>query len=425
MSDAAYHIENPSPLPAETPEDSYVAPVPRVTIHAFSDTAESSKILQAVAEDRRLSRAHMSVHNGGLQSALEHYHATPTPNLILLEMVDGPDEILSGLAALANVCDAETKLVVIGHVNDVILYRELMRRGVSEYLVAPVSTLQIIQAIAGLYGNPDAEPVGRIMAFVGAKGGSGSSTIAHNTAWVIANSLGADAIIADLDLPFGTAALDFNQDPVQGIADAVYAPERLDDVLLDRLLAKCTDNLSLFAAPGNLSREYDLGPEAYDPILDVARSNAPAVVLDLPHSWNGWLKNILMRADDVVITAEPDLANLRNAKNLVELIKQGRPNDRPPHLVLNKVGIPKRPEISVKEFGDALKIPATSAIAFDPQLFGTAANNGQMIQEVAANAKPNESFTELAKLLTGKSETRVKRKSLLGPIIGKLAGSKD
>src|SRR5690606_235309 len=140
------------------------------------------------------------------------------------------------------------------------------------------------------------------------------STIAHNVAWTMARSFGSDVILADLDLPFGTAGLDFNLDPAQGIADAVFGADRLDEVLLDRLLAKCEDHLSLLAAPAALEKVYDFAEPAFDPVLEIVQGNVPSVVLDVPHLWTGWARKTLVAADQVVITAVPDLANLRNAK---------------------------------------------------------------------------------------------------------------
>ena len=96
---------------------------------------------------------------------------------------------------------------------------------------------------------------------------------------------------------------------------------------------------------------------------------------------------MLLQADEIVITAVPDLANLRNAKNLIDLLKQNRANDGPPHLVINMAKTPKRPEISAKEFAAALDIDADAVIEFDAETFGLAANNGQMIEEFAAKAK--------------------------------------
>src|SRR5262249_15150953 len=149
--------------------------------------------------------------------------------------------------------------------------RELVRRQISDYLIAPVDVVDIIRTISNLFGAPDAKPVGRTLAVVGAKGGVGASTVAHNVAWAVARDLALDSVVVDLDLPFGTAGLDYNQDPPQGIADAVFSPERIDTSFVDRLLSKCTDHLSLLAAPATLERVYDFGAEAFDAVFDVLR----------------------------------------------------------------------------------------------------------------------------------------------------------
>ena len=224
-------------------------PIPRVNIQAFCEDQDTAAVIQKAAEDRRLAKAHVTVQMGGVQAAVAFYKNASTPNLIIIESLLDRTQLLGDLDRLAEVCDPGTKVVVVGHINDVLLYRELVGRGVSEYVVAPVKVNQIIESISNIYTDPETGPVGQVIAFVGAKGGSGSSTVCHNTAFAIASQLKSDVVIADLDLPFGTAGLDFNQDPLQGIGDALASPERLDEVLLDRLLSRCSDHFSLFAAP--------------------------------------------------------------------------------------------------------------------------------------------------------------------------------
>jgi len=304
--------------------------------------------------------------------------------------------------------------------NDVLLYRELVRRGVSDYVMAPVEAIDVVRAICNLFSMQDAKPVGRIIAVTGAKGGVGASTIAHNIAWAIARDLALDSVVADLDLAFGTAGLDYNQDPTQGIADAVFSPDRVDTAFVDRLLSKCTDHLSLLAAPATLDRVYDFGAEAFDAIFDTLRASVPCVVLDIPHQWSGWTKRALISADDILIVAAPDLANLRNTKNLFDLLKSSRPNDRAPLYCLNQVGVPKRPEIKAAEFATAIENEPVSLIPFEPQLFGLAANNGQMIEEIAAKHKVTDQFLQMAQRLTGRAEAKKSRSSILSPLLGKL-----
>lgn len=404
--------------PSPRAED-HIAPAPRVSVQAFCETMETATTVQAAGEDRRLAKAHLKIQMGGMTAAVEAYRSAPTPNVIILEAEEHGD-ILAALDHLATVCDAGTRVIVIGRVNDVTLYRELVKRGVSDYLMAPAAPIDIVRSVCGLFSAPEAKAVGRIIAIAGAKGGVGASTLAHNVAWAIARDLALDSVVADLDLAFGTAGLDFNQDPPQGIADAVFSPDRIDTAFVDRLLSKCTDHLSLLAAPATLDRVYDFGTEAFDSTLDTLRATMPCIVLDIPHQWSGWTRRALIGADDILIVATPDLANLRNTKNLFDLLKAARPNDRPPLYCLNQVGVPKRPEIGGGEFAKAIESQPVVSIPFDPHMFGSAANNGQMIAEIAPNHRATEMFLQIAQRLTGRGEAKKPRKSFLPPFIEKL-----
>jgi pilus assembly protein CpaE len=378
-------------------------PVPRISIHAFVEFPDSGAALQRAGADRRLAKAHLNVQLGGIGAAVEHYNGVVTPNLLIVETRLNGQAALEELDRLAHVCDPATKVIVVGRTNDVELYRELMRRGASEYLVAPLNPIHLIEVISGLYLEPGASPIGRVVGFIGARGGVGSSSLAHNVGWCVAEELHINTTIVDLDLPFGTTALDFNDEPSQGVAEALSAPERLDDVLLDRLLIKRGEHLSLFTAPAALERDYDAGPDAYESVLDAVRQSTPCVIVDLPHLWTPWVKATLVNADEIVIVATPDLASLRNAKSMTEVLKNNRPNDTPPRLVLNQVGQPKRPEIPAKDFAETLGVDPACVINFDPQLFGQAANNGQMLIELQSASSSAQAVRRLAQLITGRA----------------------
>lgn len=388
-------------------------PVPRISISAWCEFPDTGAALQRAASDRRLAKAHLEVQLGGLQAAIDHFHGQVTPNLLIIETKLQGQAAIDDIDRLADVCDPATKVIIVGRVNDVELYRELIRRGVSEYLVAPLNPLHVIETISGLYVDRQSQPIGRVIAFVSARGGAGSSTLAHNVGWCIAEKFRIHTTIVDLDLPFGTLALDFNEEPTQTVADALAAPERLDDVLLDRVLVKVSDNLSLFAAPTMLERGYDAEPTAYESVLDSVRQMSPCVIVDLPHVWTPWVRQTLLGADDIVIVAAPCLGSLRNGKAFVDVLRQNRPNDAPPRLVLNQIGVPRRPEIPIKDFATAMGIEPAVTVPFEPQAFGAAANNGQMLVQTQPRSAAAEGISRLAELVTGRAPPDNAQKGVL------------
>jgi pilus assembly protein CpaE len=106
------------------------------------------------------------------------------------------------------------------------------------------------------------------------------------------------------------------------------------------------------------------------------------------------------------------------------MLKKLRPNDDPPRLVINQVGVPKRPEISAADFADPLGITPMAVIPFDAQLFGNASNNGRMLGEMDSRHAIAQAIGEMAHVLTGRSEIKVKKKSGLGGLLSRLAPKK-
>ena len=427
MSTVNYEIRKADDFADHAPEEEARAvdleglrPLPRISVHAFCESAEVQRVMERLAGDRRMAKVAMRVTGGSVAAAANMFASTSTPNLIIIESQAKPEDILPELGPLAEVCDPNTRVIVIGRYNDISLYRELIRNGISEYMVTPVGMADLLVAIASIFVDPEAEPLGRSIAFIGAKGGVGSSTIAHNCAFGVSTLFSSETILADLDLPYGTANIDFDQDPAQGIAEAVFAPDRLDEVFLDRLLTKCSEHLSLLAAPSLLDRAYDFESGAFLPVLEVLQRSAPLSVLDVPHQWSDWTRSLLSEVDEIVITAVPDLANLRNTKNMLDALKKLRPNDKPPHLVLNQVGMPKRPEIAPSDFFEPLELEPVAIIPFDVQMFGNAANSGRMIFEVDPKSAIAETFAQLSHVVTGRVAAKKPKRAGLGAMLSML-----
>lgn len=390
-----------------------IAPLPRISIQAFCLSQGLMSALEEASRDRRMARVQTRIQSGGIEAAIEAFRVAPTPNLIVVEFKsDQVDEIPFALDELAQHCDIDTRVILVGPVNDVHLYREAVRRGVSDYLVLPLNPIDLIGAFSDLFHLKMTQKLGRCAAFIPAKGGCGSSTLAHNVSWMTGAHLSMPVILVDADLPFGTAALNVNQDPINGLADVLFAQERPDANMVERSLCKISDMVSLLAAAPNLERALDIAPSALDDTVDTLRTMAPLIIFDLPHQWSGWVQRIIAECDDLIIVAEPDLASLKNAKQIVEQSMKMRSHDRKPALVLNKVGMPKRPEIPAQEFMKALDVEPQYILPFDAQIFGTAANNGQMLIEAGAPAALEKTLHDLTRFVAKRSQGDPQKKNV-------------
>lgn len=375
----------------------------RLTIDAFAATPETAAVLRQVQLDRQLGKSKLTLQSGGLAAAVAHYTHVATPQVVVVE-ADDPESMLERLDHLAEVCVLGTKVVVIGEVNDIGLYRTLMERGISEYLLRPVTDRQIIASIDRLFADPQAAPKGRVIAFWGARGGVGSSTLAQNTAWELGRALQEAVIYVDLDLAFGTSVLAFNLDAKQTVADALAHPERLDEVLMDRCMVEYDDHLQILASPGDCRVPGGVTADNLDLLVDLAARMASVVVLDLPHQWAEWTEHLLTVADEVVVTATPDFASLRDVKTLRELLSPRRgASAAAPRLVLNRVDPSKKTQLKAKDFEDTIKLAPFLQIPFDHLAFGEAANGGQMVGEVAKASKAGQGLAQLAAALGGKA----------------------
>ena len=407
-----------TPITLNDFEDGGYRAIPAISAMAFCESGRTVALMEAVASDRRMSQATLETQEGGLEAAIAYLQENQTPNLLILESSAANATMIAQIDELASYCDEGVQVMVIGNTNDIGLYRQLMARGVREYLVPPVPPVQIVRAISQLFADPDAPFVGKSISVLGAKGGVGASTIAHNLAWSLSESALVSTALIDLDLSFGTTALDFNHENQQTVADALLAPDRVDDAVVSKLLAKVTDRLSLFTAPATVSQIMDIPAQSYTSIIDTVRRVMPYVVLAMPHAWNEWTYQTQLSSDEVILVCQPDLASLRNGKNIIDELKAQRPNDAPPKLVVNMTGVPKRPEIPTKDFAAAIEVDPSIILPFDPQLFGTASNNGQMISETDATAEASVALDQLAGALTGR-EIVPQTKSLLSKLLGK------
>lgn len=373
-----------TPLPTAQP------PLPALTIYAFWDRPSSAEAFAAFAADPRAARARVEIFRGGVDGARAHLPTLRRPDLLLLDTTLSRAELFASLADLTAQLGPDTRIAIVGAVNDIGFFRDLAARGVSEYFTAPAASDAIAASLCALYAEAE---TARTIAVIGARGGVGASTLARNLAHAIAEASESRATLVDLDVHFGAAALDCAHAPRQSLAQA----------LADDAQAPPARGVCLLATPAALDADA-LDEAALDALIAHARRQSPAVIIDLPHAWTGLTRSVLARADDVVIVARPDLASLRDAKNMLDQLRAPREGKLSPHVVLSMAGAPERPEIAAKDFAEVAGILPLATIAFDPVLHAACAVSGRMIAE--ADPRAAAAYETIAAHITGVAPER-------------------
>lgn len=380
------------------------ARLPHLTVSVFCLRPDTLAAIKRASGDRRLTRVKTEVSDGGIAQARRIFEKRLTPSLLIVEVSTKGEVLLQELESLADVCDPKTKVVVIGVENDIGLYRTLMGRGIAEYLVGAITPLAYVATIQKLFTQDAATQLGKVYAFMGAKGGVGASTLAQNVAWTIAEEQGSPTLLLDLDFRFGSAAVNLDLKPVTGLEKYVSESDKLDAALLDRLIVQRGDHLSVLPGFADPLGDVEPAPEAIERLIEIARASFPHVVVDLPQDWSVANRDALTSADEVIVVATPDLPNLRNVRVLMQRLRSLRPNDAPPHLVLNLCRMPRRKEIFADKFAKSIGAEKYATIAFDSAIFGSAAADGRAIREQAPRSKAQASIQHLSRVLTGQGK---------------------
>ena len=393
----------------------------RASIDAFTLTPAFAEAVTRLKADPAFATARIERRDGGIAAAVTSYADRTSPQLVIVEEDDDDAALVARLEQLAECCDGATRVIVVGKINDIHLYRSLIARGVSDYLVAPVGPAQLADSIIQLLSDPGAARRGRIVAFWGARGGVGASTLAQNVADALGGLLAEPALYLDLDLGFGTSLLAFNMELRQTVLDALAQPERLDPLLLDRLLTAHGERVRVLASPADPRQSLIATLDGIDRLIDMAARMAPAIVVDLPRLWCDWSDHVLAGADEIVLVAQPDLASLREAKRFLELVAPRRVEGAAaPRLVVNKQDCYRKTQLSPKDFAETLGIQPALVLPFEPVLFGEAANNGQMLSEAAKGHKVVQQIASFAERLAGQGVAR-KSRAKANPLLRLLA----
>jgi pilus assembly protein CpaE len=378
----------------------------KCSIEAFVTTERLSDLLEVMASSPELGRCKLVTHPGGMDKAIDQLSKYPSPELLIIEIDFSKEIIFQKLEVLSTVFNSDSKIILIGNDNDIDLYRKLRALGINEYLFMPETADDLINEIEALFLNFKKSSQAEYIGILGSRGGVGASTLSTNVAHALSQMPNTEVIVVDLDINFGTIALSFDLAPHQSIMDLLKDTGRLDELLLERVMLRHGEQLSIIPAPIAVTQNFNLTGQSIEQLLGLIGSMADYIILDLPHGIPTWQSTIFSKLDQVVLMVYPDLANLRDTKKVFDQIDEHTNMGPRFNFVLNKVGLSASSELSAKEFETVLNLKPVQSVPFDPKLFGKSLNNGAPIVATDKGSKASGSIMKIAQKLSGQEEQK-------------------
>lgn len=287
----------------------------------------------------------LQIRRGNVTQAIRAMEREPTPRVLIVD-VAGIADPPEALDQLAQVCEPDVRVLVVGEREDVAFYRRLTHGlGVAEYLYKPLTRDHVARlfgpAIAGAVAEREEGNGrgGRIVAVCGARGGSGASTVAANLALAVSASSRGHVALVDLHLRGGTIALSLGARAGSGLRIALENPEKADALFLERSAIPVADRVRMIAADEPMEADPQATPESVKRFLELLRHRFNTIVVDLAAPPGKVERAVLGMARQVVITFSPDVAGVRDALAMKRMVAAQAAGAHA-LLVLNRAGMP-------------------------------------------------------------------------------------
>jgi pilus assembly protein CpaE len=391
-------LEVPTPIERATAR----APMGRPAMLAFVADGETERVLRECLE--HLGYSDTPVARGGILKAIDTLGTHRSPELLIVDL-GGVALPVSEIHNLAEVCEPGVTVIAIGDRNEVGLYRDLLQAGVTDYIVKPLTAPLLQKALNARShaGEPAAihHKLGTTVAFVGARGGVGTTTLAVNLAWHLAERQHRRVALVDLDLHNGECAMALNIKATPGLREALSNPSRIDSILLERVMAPVGHRLFVLSAEEPLRDNIEFTPEAVDTLVKALRQQFHYVVLDVPRvSAHPYFK-ALDPADFRIVVADQTLRSARDAVRLREALGDGGDGKHRNLLVINREGEGGRYAITLEEMQNILQLRPKTVVPFQPAWFAPAADNSMPVA-AARRGKFGAAIADLAQELSGR-----------------------
>ena len=387
-----------------------------IKLPSAADTAEC-RVVACIADDATretvslliadLGWRQAKVYEGGIARAVQALDPANPPGLLIVDVSDAADP-MQALDELAEHCAPETKVMAVGTVNDIVLYRRLIAMGLADYLVKPVAAEHLRETVMAALrpverhtaAGPAAPRQTKLIALIGARGGVGTTTLATGIGWCLSEEQEHRVALVDLDLQFGNLALGLDLEPGRGLREALEHPERIDSLLITGAMSGSTERLRVLAAEEPLDDQPLLDPTSVDPLVGALTDSFDTIIADLPRGLDGMGRRLLAKADHIAIVTDLSLAAMRDTQRLAALIEILKPGAKP-MVIVNRAGALPRGEIGRPEFEKGIGRKIDAVVPYDVKAASAMAEHGKPLPAASRNGKAAVELRRVASVMTG------------------------
>ncbi len=390
--------------------------LPRSAIHFFVSDKATEKMASELELDWRFSRIGVDVMEGNVSEAIAFYQDKPSPDLLIIETETIDKSFTDMLDDLAGVCMAHTSVIFIGPVNDIPLYRKLIDMGVTDYVVRPIKTEDMITIIANTLIDKLGTSESRFIPVLGAKGGVGTSAIAELMGFLMADKVKEKTVLMDGAGGWGALRISFGINPVMQQVEAVGVATNSTQEEVEQLLYPVSERLKVMACGGDPLLGVTMNGVEMEALVNRFMRTNPVVIADLSNAQSEAKYIAIARAHHIVLVTTPFVTSLRNSRRIIKEITdlRGGSGSIPVSLVVNMQGAAPGAEVPVKDIEETLGIKPTAIIPFNPKLFNSIIAGDKKLIQTKDGVKILESLNPIAKAIWGDYEQRGKNSKSAG-----------
>jgi pilus assembly protein CpaE len=261
--------------------------------------------------------------------------------VVVLDLDATREEEMQALSAFMGQIGTWPPVVVVTQAFDAEVARTLLQMRVADFLVKPVSPVELVRACARVAKAPSSNETkeAQIYTFLPAVGGAGVTTLAIQTAMLLLNSGSrgpASTCLVDLDFQHGACADYLDIEPRLNLSEIEPRPERLDRQLLEVMLSYHASGLAVIAAPNRPAEMRSFDPDMVTRLLDLVSTHFDYVVFDMPRTWFSWTDSVLLGSNNLYIVTQATVPGLRHAKQLVGAIAERLGDGAQPKVIVNR-----------------------------------------------------------------------------------------